>query len=292
MEYSKFSEMVSAGVKNEHSWRLRAVKPEWENSPLMFQLLNTFIWWNSDLSSRLPHGLPGSSHGHRLERWACSFSRCIAIITASILMMMRIIPLDCVGCSNSWRRKADVLAQHISHRWSSGSASLAPRWFYPWGRRGDHWQVNTGDSSFHISLDNGTVHRARGRGLGRWSWIWIWTRYLSDALETSGKVQHLFKEGQAKIWRMSWPSAGCSGKEERAFWTKASNKIELRTFEELKEGPCGWRVVNKGESSTSWCSRGKQMAIRMSHPTVYNPCRKRATFLGPWVERMTLIRPT
>lgn len=51
-----------------------------------------------------------------------------------------------------------------SHRWSLGPASLAPTWLYPWGRHDDHWQVNTGDSSFYSSVDNGTVHRARGPG--------------------------------------------------------------------------------------------------------------------------------
>lgn len=68
------------------------------------------------------------------------------------------------------------------------------------------------------------------------------------------------------------------------------------TSVELQEGPCGLRVVNKGENGTSWCSSGKQNPapaemFGTSHPTMYNPCAKRGSSLRTWVERMTVTRP-
>lgn len=209
MEYAKFSEMLLVNVKNEHCWRLRAVKPD-EKAHLWCSSSETYLsGWSSDLSPSPLYCLPMSLHVSLLERWVCSFSQIDNNNNKHINdgdddSDNKFVSMDHFAYSNrkpaqiSLRRKADILA-HLSskssHCWSQGSASSACSQLYPQCRHDHHWQVKTGDSSLCNSLDDGTVHRARGLDLGRGLWIWMWTRWLRDALEASGKVQGLSREG-------------------------------------------------------------------------------------------------
>lgn len=222
MEYSKFSEMVLVNVKNDYCWRLRAVKPAWESSPLMFQLLNPFIWTKVWLVTR-----PTPRYANEFLCIHCSFYKQRTIITNmngddNDHKLAWTVLAAVIETQTSLSSRADALA-HLSskssHSWSQSSASWALRWLTSLGRHDCHWQVKTGDSRFCSSVVCGTVHRNRGPGLRGCSWIWIWTCWFSNALETSRRVQDLSKERVFKPWFEGWADQirKWMEEEERAF---------------------------------------------------------------------------
>lgn len=50
---------------------------------------------------------------------------------------------------------------------------------------------------------------------------------------------------------MSWPSAGVARGRGEGILGKGLNQDKVRASEELKEGLCGWKVVNKEETGAA-----------------------------------------
>lgn len=141
IEYSKFSEMVLVNVKNESCWRLRAMKPEWESLPLMFQLRNPFTWRKLWLVIKTT---PWSAN-----EFTCTPSGEVDSLLFQIDNNINnkhigdndntFISSNCFGCSNrnlaqtSLRRKVDLLAQQVQSQLGPGFYFFSSQMALPTG---------------------------------------------------------------------------------------------------------------------------------------------------------------